>query len=177
MKRVNHKLTIRQNAAAYCEATTIHGFVYWIEAENILERLFWVAVICLGFLSGSLIVSSAFQEWREKPAITVIQSFSAVGNENHVGGAEWLKLIPFHLSAVGILSILLFQDLTKVDFPSITLCNEHGLDSGQYVRNVFNNLDFIGNKSAKLKRGFGAILHDLTNHQSNMFNNYKKWMR
>ena len=85
---------IQRNAAAYCETTTIHGFVYWIEAENILERLFWVATVCLGFLFGSLIVTSAFQEWREKPAITVIQSFSAVSYVNHVGGTTmWLKLI------------------------------------------------------------------------------------
>ena len=85
MKREKPKPTIQRNAAAYCETTTIHGFVYWIEAENILERLFWVAVVCLGFLFGSLIVSSAFQEWRENPDITVIQSFSAVGHVNNVG--------------------------------------------------------------------------------------------
>ena len=95
---------IRQNAAAYCETTTIHGFVYWKEAENILERLFWVAVVCLGFLSGSLIISSAFQEWREKPAITVIQSFSAVGNVNNVEGIKCLKQISYHKGVVRTLA-------------------------------------------------------------------------
>ena len=83
--------------------------------------------------------------------------------------------------AVGILSILLFQDLSEVDFPSITLCNEHGLDSGQYVRNVFNNLDFIGNQSAKLKEGFTSIIMHLTRsdyvYQSELFYNYINWMR
>lgn len=179
MKRENHKLTIRRNASAYCETTTIHGFVYWIEAENILERLFWVAAVCLGFLFGSLIVSRAFQDWRERPGVTIIQSFSAVCNVNHVGGNKCLKQITYHKSAVRILGIVVFQDLTKVDFPSITLCNEHGLDSGQYVRNVFNNLDFVGNKSAKLKEGFGEILNGLTNQDSDlyMFVKLRDWMR
>ena len=84
-------MTIRRNAASYCETTTIHGFVYWIEAENILERLFWVAVVCIGFLFGSLIVTSAFQEWQEKPTITVIQSFSEVGIVNHLRGTKSLN--------------------------------------------------------------------------------------
>ena len=79
--------------------------------------------------------------------------------------------------AVGILSILLFQDLTKVDFPSITLCHKHGLDSGQYVRNVFNNLDFTGNKSAKLKEGFKYILKDLTIPYNYVLGSYMRWMR
>ena len=79
--------------------------------------------------------------------------------------------------------MVLFQDLTKVGFPSITLCNEHGLDSGQYVRNVFNNLDFIGNKSAKLKEEFREILDDLTSSYptflsiKSMIDKYKEWMR
>ena len=52
-----------------------------------------------------------------------------------------------------------------VYFPSITLCNEYGLDSGEYVRNVFNNLAFVdgnGNKSAALKEAFGSVLNTFT---------------
>ena len=52
--------------------------------------------------------------------------------------------------------------MTKVNFPSVTVCNENGLDSGEYVRNVFNNLAFTGSKSSQLKEGFKGILDDLT---------------
>ena len=52
--------------------------------------------------------------------------------------------------------------MTKVSFPSVTVCNENGLDSEEYVRNVFNNLAFTGNKSLQLKEGFKGILDDLT---------------
>ena len=52
--------------------------------------------------------------------------------------------------------------MTKVNFPSVTLCNEHGLDSGEYVRNVFNNLAFVGEKGSNLRGEFKPILDDLT---------------
>ena len=54
MRRENHKLTIRRNAAAYCETSTIHGFVYWIEAENNLERCFWIAAVNVTTLTSQL---------------------------------------------------------------------------------------------------------------------------
>ena len=49
-----------------------------------------------------------------------------------------------------------------MNFPSVTLCNDKGLDTGEYVRNVFNNLAFVGDKGSKLKEEFKAILDDLT---------------
>ena len=75
--------------------------------------------------------------------------------------------------------------MTKVNFPSVTLCNEHGLDSGEYVRNVFNNLAFVGDKGSKLRGEFKAILDDLTVDMDNkyithggMLHNFMiEWMR
>ena len=79
----------------------------------------------------------------------------------------------------------MFQPVTKVNFPSVTLCNDHGLDSGEYVRNVFNNLAFIGDKGTKLRGEFKAILDDLTvdmehkylNHDGMLYNFMQEWMR
>ena len=79
----------------------------------------------------------------------------------------------------------MFQPVTKVNFPSVTLCNDHGLDSGEYVRNVFNNLAFIGDKGSKLREEFKAILDDLTvdmehkyvNHDGMLYNFMQEWMR
>lgn len=50
--------------------------------------------------------------------------------------------------------------MTEVNFPSIALCKEHGLDTGEYVRNVFNNLDFLGNTSGDLREEFKWVLYD-----------------
>ena len=57
------------------------------------------------------------------------------------------------------------KPVTDVPFPSITLCNEQGLDTGEYVRNVFNNLAFTydeGNKSAALREAFESVLDTFT---------------
>ena len=79
----------------------------------------------------------------------------------------------------------MFQPVTKVNFPSVTLCNEHGLDSGEYVRNVFNNLAFVGNKGSELKEQFKAVLDDLVvdmdyeyvPHDGMLHNFMHQWMR
>ena len=42
----------------------------------------------------------------------------------------------------------------------MALCKEHGLDTGEYVRNLFNNLAFVGSKGNNLRREFQWILHD-----------------
>ena len=75
--------------------------------------------------------------------------------------------------------------MTKVNFPSVTLCNENGLDSGEYVRNVFNNLAFVGDKGSKLRGEFKPILDDLTvdmeykyvTHGSMLQKFMEEWMR
>ena len=57
------------------------------------------------------------------------------------------------------------KPVTDIPFPAITLCNEQGLDTGEYVRNVFNNLAFTedeGSKSVALKEGFKSVLDSFT---------------
>jgi hypothetical protein len=54
----------------------------------------------------------------------------------------------------------------EVDFPSVTLCNPHGQDSGKYVRAIFNNFVFLEiettkDGSAKLKTLFKDFLDDV----------------
>jgi hypothetical protein len=68
------------NARAYCETTSIHGFAYWVSAPRLLEKLFWVIVVCTGFLCASLIIISPLQDWRDHPGVVSINSFSRVIN-------------------------------------------------------------------------------------------------
>ena len=69
---------ILANIVNYCKSTSIHGFAYWVSAENILEKLFWVLVVVSGFTSAIAIVSSAVQGWIDEPGVTEIKTFSKV---------------------------------------------------------------------------------------------------
>ena len=76
---------------------------------------------------------------------------------------------------------LTLQPVTEVNFPSVTLCNANGLDTGEYVRNVFNNLEFNdANKSKLLREDFKMVLDDLVTNSDteSVFSNFMdKWMR
>jgi hypothetical protein len=63
---------------AYCETTTIHGFVYWVNAPRLIEKLFWVVVVLTGFVCACLIINDAFDEWQKNPGVVTINSFSKV---------------------------------------------------------------------------------------------------
>ena len=76
--------------------------------------------------------------------------------------------------------------MTEVSFPSVTLCNAYGLDTGEYVRNVFNNMEFNdANDSSLLREEFRMVLSDIVfdpddpdDHASDVFSNFMdEWMR
>ena len=76
--------------------------------------------------------------------------------------------------------------MTEVDFPSVTLCNAYGLDTGEYVRNVFNNLAFTdANDSVLLRDEFKMVLGDIVfdpdteyYSASEVFSNFMdEWLR
>ena len=67
------------NAINYCETTTLHGFLYWVQARNLYERLFWIVLVVTCFISSCFIVSLSIKQWIAEPGITMIQSFSKVG--------------------------------------------------------------------------------------------------
>ena len=73
-----------------------------------------------------------------------------------------------------------------MDFPSVTLCNEYGLDTGEYMRNILNNLEYGkgNNIDMKIKQGFKGFLVDLISNpekQHASSNDYYKfseeWLR
>ena len=77
-KKSDARSVVKANATAYCETSSIHGFGYWVTADNRVERLCWVAIVTIFFICASFIISASFEEWREKPGVVVIQSFSEV---------------------------------------------------------------------------------------------------
>jgi formate-dependent nitrite reductase membrane component NrfD len=63
---------------AYCEATSIHGFAYWVAAPRLLEKLFWVVVVIIGFVCASLIINKSVDDWQKHPGVVMIKTFSKV---------------------------------------------------------------------------------------------------
>ena len=45
------KTTLRD----YCENTSLHGFAYWVSSRKLIERFFWVVIVC-GFLSCCAVI-------------------------------------------------------------------------------------------------------------------------
>ena len=128
---------VKEHAASYCAATSIHGLGYIVSASRGYERICWAAVVIAFASYAGFIIAGAIKEWVESPAVTEIKSFSKVE----------FCLWPFIQSQ-------LFQPVSQVDFPTLTLCNPNGIDTGEYVRAVFNNLDFDKNLAEKFMFGF-----------------------
>ena len=138
---------ILDNAVNYCETTTIHGFSYWVSARNLPEKLFWVLVVIIGFICASLIISTAIEGWLDEPGVTLIKTFSKVCDYNFYICIA-VKSICFRcFMCISLRQITCaIQPVTEVALPSLTFCEDHGPDTGEYVRNVFNNLAYEGNE-------------------------------
>ena len=65
-----------QDISAYFRETTVHGFRYIVEGENIIEKLFWVMIIIAGFLVSGYFILSSFHDWANTPIETTIDSLT-----------------------------------------------------------------------------------------------------
>ena len=78
-KRAKTSVLVR-NAISYCETTSLHGFLYWVQARNHIEKFLWVLITVTCFIGSCYIVSLSIKQWIDEPGITMIQSFSKVGS-------------------------------------------------------------------------------------------------
>jgi len=69
---VNFKAKMEQ----YIEATTVHGFSYISKKNNLLIRVFWSAIIMIGFSVAITFIHDAFTDWNENQTITTIKSIA-----------------------------------------------------------------------------------------------------
>ncbi len=68
------KQIARQNLAAFCEQTSIHGFRYTVDSDNKVVKLVW-GFLVVAFISVSIFyVNESFNHWAKMPTITTIQS-------------------------------------------------------------------------------------------------------
>ena len=65
---------VRPIIAEYLEVTTIHGLRYLMECKTVMEKLFWLLIICLSFGYSTYIIQSFFDENESKPILTTIET-------------------------------------------------------------------------------------------------------
>ena len=61
--------------SSFLESSTIHGF-YHIATSKKIARVFWIFVVCFGFLGAVLLINSSFEAWNESPINTIIETLS-----------------------------------------------------------------------------------------------------
>ena len=67
---------LKNDLTSYLSETTVHGFRYVTEGRTIFERLIWVLFIALGFGYSIIIISEAFESWKNHPVETTISEVS-----------------------------------------------------------------------------------------------------
>lgn len=63
---------ICRDISSYLSVSTVHGFRYIAEGENLAEKLFWVAIMIMGILYSGWMNITSFQEWENVPLATTI---------------------------------------------------------------------------------------------------------
>ena len=138
-RKDNSLSVLKRNAKEYCNSTSLHGFAYWVQARNNIERFAWIVLTIASLTCAGVIISSAVRDWEENPGVTGIASFNKV--ESKVSHNILRLMISYY-----------FQPLTDINFPSLTFCNEYGVDTGEYMRNVFNNLQWEWQRTEEWQR-------------------------
>ncbi len=69
---------LSEHGKGYCEATSLHGFAYWVSAPRIIEKVFWVVIVLTFMCCACSIIHTAAVAWIETPGDTKIKTFSKV---------------------------------------------------------------------------------------------------
>ena len=67
----------------FLEATTVHGFYYLQRGNSILARLFWTAIIVVGFSFSGYMIYNSMLDWEENQTITTLDSIATPIQEAH----------------------------------------------------------------------------------------------
>ena len=61
--------------STFLESSSIHGFFH-IATNRTYARLFWILVVCFGFLGAVFLINSSFETWNESPVNTIFETLS-----------------------------------------------------------------------------------------------------
>ena len=67
---------VKNAITSYFSETTVHGFRYVAEGENLCEKLFWGLLISVGFVFSGAIILRSFSDWEQTPLQTTIDKVS-----------------------------------------------------------------------------------------------------
>ena len=65
----------------YLESSSVHGCAYVHGRNSKIDRIIWLLIIAAGFLTASLMIKAAFQEWDENPVLITLDTIAAPINE------------------------------------------------------------------------------------------------
>lgn len=68
------------HVSSFLETSTIHGFSH-IATSKRFARVFWIFVVCFGFLGAVFLINSSFEAWNVSPVNTIIETQSIKGLE------------------------------------------------------------------------------------------------
>ena len=64
-----------ERVSTFLESSTIHGFSH-IATTRKFARIFWILVVCFGFLVALFLINSSFEAWNESPVNTIFETLS-----------------------------------------------------------------------------------------------------
>ena len=67
---------LRRDIVGYFSETTVHGFRYVVEGQNICERVIWALIIGLGFAFCIKVIYESSQNWKGDPIQTTLDEVS-----------------------------------------------------------------------------------------------------
>ena len=71
-ERSKRSFAIWEDISSYFKETTVHGFRYVAEGENLIEKLVWTVIIIAGFCVSGWFIVTSFQDWASTPLETTI---------------------------------------------------------------------------------------------------------
>ena len=65
-----------ENIKHFLETSTIHGLTFVYLSKLKIVKVFWICVVCLGFIGAGVMIYQSFQSWNESPVKTSIETLS-----------------------------------------------------------------------------------------------------
>ena len=75
MARMTKKTKVIQNVEAFCEQTTIHGFLYTVGSGNhLIVKVAWFMIVAVFMTLACFLIKMSFNDWSENPTVTTTDS-------------------------------------------------------------------------------------------------------
>ena len=81
----------------FCESTSLHGYIYWYNADSVILKVAWAIVILAATCLGMVFLASQTKEYIDGRILTTIETSTApldVRMENYLNSYMSTKMFP-----------------------------------------------------------------------------------